>query len=269
MLTQLEGRNPVWECLKRRQRRVLHIWLDQGARTDGKIQRLLDEAQRQKIQVTRVARAKLDEMAQGRVHNGVVAKAEPLRSWTTARLIDDLFSRGEQPFVVLVDTVSYEHNLGAVLRSSLGFGVNGLIVPTKRGAPLSPVVARVAMGAAEVVPVVREGMYSALKAIKKAGIVTVGADMHGTPLADLNLRGPIAFVLGGEDKGLTENLRSRCDHVASVPLSGGLQSLNVSVAAAVMMYEKRRQDGWMGADSDLDEPTSELPLISGDDSEFL
>jgi 23S rRNA (guanosine2251-2'-O)-methyltransferase len=102
------------------------------------------------------------------------------------------------------------------------------------------------MGAAEVVPVVNEGLSSALKPIRDAGIRVIGADAGGAPVGSVDLRGPLALVLGGEGKGLSDTLRKRCDVVVSIPLAGALESLNVSVAGAVLMYEKRRQDGWHG-----------------------
>jgi 23S rRNA (guanosine2251-2'-O)-methyltransferase len=247
MAEQLEGKNPILEALSRKRRRVLRIWVDQGAKPEPRLDRILKLAAEQKVAVARVERQKLDKMADGRVHNGIVAEAEDLPSFTTAALLDDLFGRGVDPFVVLVDEVAYEHNLGAILRSALGFGVNGVIIPTRRGAGLSPVVQRVAMGAAEEVPVVREGLYSALKPIKKSGIRVVGADMGGKPMSELDLRGPLALMLGSEGEGLGAELRARCDEIVSIPLAGGLESLNVSVAAALLMYEKRRQEGWFQA----------------------
>ncbi len=244
MADQIEGRNPVLELLTRHRRRTHRIWLDQGARPDPRISRILELAQSRDIPVVRVHRRELDERAQGRVHNGVIAHAEPLLAPTTAKLLDQLFDQGVDPLLILADGLSYEHNLGAILRSSLGFGVQGVVVPTRRGAGLSPVVQRVAMGAAEEVFLVREGLTSALKPIRRAGVRVVGADMGGQPLGQVDLRGPLAIVLGGESKGLSTTLRGRCDAVVSIPLAGDLESLNVSVATAVLLYEKRRQDGW-------------------------
>jgi 23S rRNA (guanosine2251-2'-O)-methyltransferase len=183
-------------------------------------------------------------MSTGRVHTGVVAHVDSIPGWTTKALLDDLFDRGESPFLVLADGLSYEHNLGAILRTCLGFGVNGLILPTHRGASVSSVVQRVSMGAVEEVPIVHEGLFSALKHIKKAGIQIIGADMNGVSMTELRMSGAIAIVMGAEGSGLSSKLRERCTHIASIPLVGGLESLNVSVAAAVLMYEKRRQDGW-------------------------
>jgi len=244
MADQIEGRNPVIECLVRRRRPVQRIWLDRGAKVDARVRRILDLAAERGVPVERVERRKLDEWAQGRVHNGVIARADPLPTMTTLQLLDAVFAAGRAPFVLLADQVQYEQNLGAILRSALGFGVDALILPTRRGAPLSPVVQRVAMGAAEEVPVVREGLFAAIKHLRKAGIPIVGADMGGEPVGRIDLSGACALVLGGEGRGLSPTLREHCDRLVSIPLQGDLESLNVSVAAAVLMYEKRRQDGW-------------------------
>jgi 23S rRNA (guanosine2251-2'-O)-methyltransferase len=242
MADQLEGRNPVIECLARRRRKVRRIWLDSRAKADPKVRRLLELAEDRGVPVERVERRKLDEWAEGRVHNGVIARADPLPSLTTLQLLDAVFAAGRAPLVVLADQVQYEHNLGAILRSALGFGVDGLILPTRRGASLSPVVQRVAMGAAEEVPVVREGLFAAMKQLRKAGVPIVGADMAGEPVGGVDLTGACALVLGGEGRGLSRTLRDHCDQLVSIPLQGDLESLNVSVAAAILLYEKRRQD---------------------------
>jgi 23S rRNA (guanosine2251-2'-O)-methyltransferase len=241
---RIEGRNPVVEALARGRRRVLRIHLDAGARPDARIRRIQDLARAAGVEVRPTPRAELDRMAEGRVHNGVIAEAEPLPSLTTAQLLDRAFASGADPLVLLCGELAYEHNLGAILRSALGFGVHGVVLPTRRGAGLTPVVQRVAMGAAEEIPVVRESFHSAAKHLKKAGLPLVAADMDGEPLGTARLAGPLCLVLGGEGGGLTSSQRQRCDASVSIPLAGGLESLNVSVATAVLLYEKRRQDGW-------------------------
>ena len=244
MADQLEGRNPILECLQRKRRKVHRLWIDQGARPDQRIQQILKFAKDRGVPVDQVHRNRLDSMADGRVHNGIIARVEELQTWTTRSLLKHLYSEGRDPFLVLCAALSYEHNFGAVLRSALGMGVDGVILPTRRGASLSPVVQRVAMGAAEEIPIVREGAYSAIKQLKRDGIRVIGADMRGHSLVDFDLTGPVALLMGGEGKGLSQQLRNRCDAIVSIPLRGELESLNVSVAAAILMYEKRRQDGW-------------------------
>ncbi|MCB9696388.1 MAG: 23S rRNA (guanosine(2251)-2'-O)-methyltransferase RlmB [Alphaproteobacteria bacterium] len=244
-MDRLEGRNPVHEALVRNRRPVRRIWLDQGAKPDERIQRILDIAGERGVAVQRVERRKLDKMADGRVHNGIIAEADPLPTWTTRALLEANFAEGVDPFLVLADGLQYEHNVGAVLRTSLGFGATGMVLPTRRGAdPLSPVVQRVSMGAIEVVPIVRESLFVAISELSRAGVRIVGADMGGTPMTVARLSGPLALVLGEEGGGLSSKLREKCDEIVSIPLRGELESLNVSVAAAVLMAEKRRQDGW-------------------------
>ena len=236
----------MFEALKRKRRAVHRIFLDERARPNPKLALVLDLAERAGVPVFKVPRARLDEQSVTGVHNGIIAEAEPHEEGTVQGLLSELERRGEAPFLVLVDEVQYEHNLGAILRSALGAGVNGAIVPVRRGKGLTPVVQRVAMGGAEAVPLVREGLSSALATLRRAGVRIVGADMDGDPVWSVPLTGPLAVVLGGEDKGLSPTLRSRCDAIVSVPLQGELESLNVSVTAAVVLFEKVRQEGWMG-----------------------
>ncbi len=244
---QLEGRNVVFEALSRWTRAVRVIYMDERTRPHPKVDALLTKARERGVPVHAVPRAVLEARTITGVHNGVIAEADELPQDTCQGLLSELARRGEDPFFVLVDEVQYEHNLGAILRSSLGAGVNGLIIPVRRGKGLTPVVQRVAMGAAESVPVVREGLSSALATLRRAGVRILGADMGGEPCWSVPMTGPLAVVLGGEGKGLSQTLRNRCDVVVSVPLLGDLESLNVSVTAGILLFEKRRQEGSSGS----------------------
>ena len=238
---QLEGRNIVLEALERETRPVLRIVLDERTKPHPKINRIVDLANKRGIPVYETAREKLDLASITGVHNGVLAEAEQLPGWTITARLNDCLERGVDPFFVLVDEVNYEHNLGAILRSAMGAGVHGVVIPTRRGKGLTAVVQRVAMGGAEAVPVIREGIPASLKVLRRAGVRIVGADMDGEALWDVPMCGPLAIVLGGEDKGVTHTIRDRCDAIVSVPLAHGLDSLNVSVTAGILMYEKVRQ----------------------------
>ena len=241
-IDQLEGRNIVIELLRRRKRAVHKVMVDTRAKMDDKVAEIVSLTEKRGIPLERVDRQQLDELSQTGVHNGVIALAEPLPSPSTEALLDGIYAKDEFPFLVMVDELNYEQNLGAIMRSSMGAGVHGVIVPEVRGKGLTPVVQRVAMGGAEEVPLVREGLFNSLKQVKKAGITVVGADMDGEPIWDLPLTGAVAFVFGGESKGLSPTLRKKCDYIASVPLNLGLESLNVSVTAGVFLFEKNRQD---------------------------
>lgn len=242
MKDQVEGRNIVIEVLRRKKRKVLEIFLDDRAKSDAKISEILKVSQKRNIPLRRVHREKLDKMTETGVHNGVIAYAEPHPSITTKELLDSVYQKNQQPFLVMADEMNYEYNLGAILRSSMGAGVHGVITPHKRGKGITPVVQRVAMGGAEEVPLVREGLFNSLKEIKKAGIPVIGADMDGVPIWDLHLKGAVCFIFGGESKGVSPTLRKKCDYIASVPLHKGLESLNVSVTAGVFLFEKNRQE---------------------------
>jgi 23S rRNA (guanosine2251-2'-O)-methyltransferase len=218
---------------------VRRIRVDERARPHPKLDRILELARQASVPVERVPREVLDRVSRTGVHNGVVALAEPLEAPTLAGLLDEL--AGRDPFVVLVDEVQYAQNRGAILRSALGAGVHAVVVPVRRGKGISPVVQRVAMGAAEQVPVIREGLSSALAVLRRAGVRVVGADMDGRPCWEVPLTGPLALGLGGEDKGLSPVLRSRCDDIVCVPLAGALESLNVSVTAGILLFERVRQ----------------------------
>lgn len=239
---QLEGRNVVWEALSRGRRRVHRIQLDERARLDPKLKRILAAADAQGVPVARVDREVLDRACVSGVHNGIMGWAEPLVATSVQGRLSELEREGVEPFFVLVDEANYEHNLGAILRSGLGAGVHALVIPTRRGAGVTPVVLRVSMGGGEVVPVIREGLSSALATLRRAGVRVIGADMDGEAPWDTPMTGPLALVLGGEGKGLTDTLRGRCDAIVGVPLQGELESLNVSVTAAVLMFERVRQE---------------------------
>lgn len=232
----------VLEALRRGKRAVRRIQLDERAKPHPKLDAILSEAERLGVPVARVPRDRLDEMSQTGVHNGIIAVADPLPENTVRGLLADCARAGEDPFLLLVDEVQYEHNLGAILRSAMGAGVHGVVVPTRRGKGITPVVQRVAMGGAEEVVVIREGLSSALATLRREGVRIVGADMDGEAAWAVPMTGPLAIVLGGEDKGLTHTLRQRCDAIVSVPLKHGLDSLNVSVTAGVLVFEKVRQD---------------------------
>jgi len=240
---QIEGRNPVLEALEREARTVRQVLIDEGATIDAKVQRIVDLAKARGAKLQRVPRQQLKALTKGRVHNGVVAMADPLPQFTVQSLIEHAFAQTDSPLLILADEVVYEQNLGAILRTAMGVGAQGLVIPNRRGVGLSPVVGRVSMGGIEEVPVVRAGILSALKRIRKSGFRILGADMGGDAYWDADFTGPVAVVLGGESKGLSDPIRKRCDAVVSVPLLMGLESLNVSVTAGVLLFERVRQMG--------------------------
>ncbi len=243
-LEQLEGRNPVLEAL-RASPRVRRLLIDDRCRPHPKLDAILEAASQRHVAPERVGRAELDRACEGRVHNGVVALAAPLPEHRLRDVVANLFDEGvDHPLILLLDEVQYDQNLGAILRTADAAGVRAVVVPRRRGAGLSPVVARISMGAAEHVPLVRCAILEAMALLHREGFRLVGADEHATGLhTEVDLRGPLGLVLGGEDKGLTPPVRERCDVLAKLPMMGHVPSLNVSVSTAVFLYERLRQVG--------------------------
>ena len=220
------GRRAVREALRGR-REVLELLATERAGRDG-------WERKPKIVPERV----LTELAGTRDHQGVVARVEPFRYADAYEL-----AAGE-PLLVALDQVTDPRNLGAVIRSAEGAGATGVIVPAHNSARVTPVVARSSAGAVEHLPVaVVPNLARYLNEVKGPRLWIYAADAAGTPMADAGLSGGLTLVFGAEGKGIRPLVRRACDASVSIPLSGRVESLNVSVAAAVLLYEARRQRG--------------------------
>lgn len=237
----LEGRNVVLEALRAR-REITEIHVDEGVGHSGKIGEITELARTARVPVLTVKRSELDRISETGSHQGVIALAVPKRPMTLKGLLASL-SGNKSPLLLVLGEVMYEQNLGAILRTADGAGVNGVIVPTRHSAPISATVSRVSMGASEYVPVVRESPTSTLAVLRREGIMVFGVEAGGDrPYFEADLRGPAAFVFGGEDKGLSGTIRDRCDLVLTIPLKGRITSLNVSVSVGIILYERVRQE---------------------------
>ena len=239
---QLEGRNLVQAALENSSR-VREIWIDGRAKVDSKIEAIRTLARERGVPMHSVGRDALDAISRAHVHNGVIGFAEPLPTPSLKQVLTRVAEQGRDPFLLLLNEVQYEQNLGAILRSAAYAGVDCIVTPTRRGASLSPTVQRVAMGGAEEVPIVRQGLMAALAQLRRDGVRVVGAEADGEALySDVDFSGPIALVLGGEDRGLGPKVRERCDQVVRIPRprSGVVSSLNVSVAAGLLLFERVR-----------------------------
>lgn len=243
---QVEGRQAVRELLVAGSRRVREIWVSSDPERNEVIGDIVDIARSMRIQVTDVARARLDRQARSEAPQGVIAFAAPLEEAD----LDQLLRRrpgarsGGQPFLVALDGVTDPGNLGALLRCCDGAGVTGVVLPRHRAVHVTPTVAKAAAGAIEHIPMaVVGGLPAALARIKQAGIWVVGldddADRALFELGDLAAEG-ICLVLGAEGAGLSRLARERCDLVVSIPMRGRLSSLNVSAAGALAVYEVAR-----------------------------
>ncbi len=225
-------------------RRVREIWVDERARDCPKLSLIKKLSHERGSRWRTVPREQLDAVSRAAVHNGVIGFAELLPSRTLTEVLDEVESAGRQPFVLMLDQVQYEQNLGAVLRSAACSGVDVVVIPTRRGASLSANAQRVAMGAAEQVPVVRESMMSAMAVLRRRGIRVIAAEAEGSKAYyEVDLCGALALVMGGEDHGVGAKVKERCDELVGIPLYGDVvTSLNVSVATGIILFERIRQE---------------------------
>jgi len=232
---------PVLEALHSGERRIEKIWIAYGRAGTGAA-KILSMARDRRIPVSRRDRATLDERAGTGKHQGVLALCAPVDRVPLETFLENLPS-GQSRFLALVDGVQDPHNLGAVIRSACAAGVEGILLPDRRISPVTPVVAKASAGALERVPIVEAGNASeALRRIRDQGILVIGADPEGEKgLYELDLRGDLCLVLGGEGRGLRPGLQKYCHHRVAVPMIGAVDSLNVSVASGVLFYEVVRQ----------------------------
>jgi 23S rRNA (guanosine2251-2'-O)-methyltransferase len=237
----LEGRNIVLEAL-RAGREIRTIYIDEGIKSNEKTDEIAHRAAEAGVLVEAVGRQRLDRMSTTGSHQGVIALAAGRPRMTLKELLDSL-DGVKDPLLVVLGEVMYEQNVGAILRTADGAGVDGVIIPPRRSAPLSAAVSRISMGASEYIPVIHESPMSALSLMRREGIMLYGVEAEGdAAYYDADLTGAVAFVFGGEDKGLSTTVRDKCDRVLSIPLAGRITSLNVGVSVAVVLYEKVRQE---------------------------
>jgi 23S rRNA (guanosine2251-2'-O)-methyltransferase len=244
----IHGLHAVAAALKYEPEQVRGLWVERQRR-DARMQALLDQASGHGVAVHLAERAELDRMSGGARHQGVVARlAVRQRSHGEADL-PELLAAADGPTLLLVlDGVQDPHNLGACLRSAAAAGVHAVIAPADRAAGLNATVRKVASGAADITPFVPVvNLARTLRGLQEQGVWIVGAAGEAdTTLYEVDFTLPTAIVLGAEEKGLRRLTREVCDRLARVPMAGGMESLNVSVAAGIFLFEARRQRGVKG-----------------------
>ncbi len=233
----IAGRNAVTEAL-RSGRPIECVMVAEGQRSLGGIIALAKE---KGVTVKDVAQTKLDHMCSGN-HQGVAAVAAAHEYSTVERMLELAESRGEQPFLIICDGVEDPHNLGAIIRSAESAGAHGVIIPRRRAVGLTWAVGKASAGALEYMPVARVANLTAcIESLKKRNIWVYCADMDGQPWCGGDLTGAVALVIGGEDSGVSRLVREKCDGALALPMLGSINSLNASVAGAILMYEITRQ----------------------------
>ena len=237
----LIGRNAVTEALKSG-RGINKLLVANGDR-EGSVREIVALARDRGILVEMVERSKIEGIAGGLRHQGVLAYVAPVPYAELEDILAKAEALGKEPFLLLLDELEDPHNLGALLRTADAAGVDGVLIPKRRSCPLSSTVAKTSAGAVEYVPVARIGnIAQTLKELKKRGLWVVGADMDGSQeYYAANLTGPLVLVIGGEGRGVSRLTRESCDFLVQLPMQGHINSLNASVAGSILMYEVLRQ----------------------------
>ncbi|KXT75946.1 23S rRNA (guanosine(2251)-2'-O)-methyltransferase RlmB [Streptococcus sp. DD12] len=231
------GVHAVTEALKEKRGNKLYIQDDLHGR---KIDSLKDLAAQEKVSISWTPKKKLTEMAAGGVHQGVVLRVAAFAYADLQELLDKA-GQEENPLLLVLDGLTDPHNLGSILRTADATGVTGVIIPKHRSVGVTPIVAKTSTGAISHVPIARvTNLSQAVDQLKADGFWVFGTDMSGTPAHQWNTSGKLALIIGNEGKGISPNLKKQVDEMVTIPMVGHVQSLNASVAAAVLMYEVLR-----------------------------
>ena len=239
---KIEGRNAVMEAL-RSGRSVDKLYVLDGCQ-DGPVRSIIRAARKGDTIINFVEKSRLDQLSETGHHQGVIAITASYDYSTVEDILEKARSKGEPPFILFLDNIEDPHNLGAIIRTANLAGAHGVIIPKRRAAGLTATVARTSAGALNYTPVAKvTNMAKTIEDLKKEGLWFVCADMGGTRMYDLDLKGPIGLVIGNEGDGVSKLVREKCDFIASIPMKGDIDSLNASVAAGVLAFEIVRQRG--------------------------
>lgn len=230
------GRNAVKEALKAG--RPADSLLIQRGELSGSVKPIIAECKEKGIIVKEVDSKKLDFMCGHAHHQGVIMIAAAHEYSSVEDILKKAEEKGEAPFVIICDSLEDPHNLGAIIRTADAAGAHGVIIPERRSVSLSGIVGKTSAGALEYVPVARvKNITAVIKELKEKGLWVYCADMDGTPYRQADLSGAIALVVGGEGAGVSRLVKENCDGILSIPMKGTVNSLNASVAAAILIFE--------------------------------
>lgn len=236
----IEGRNAVLEAF-RSGKPIDKLYVLDGCQ-DGPVRTIVREARKHDTLIQFVEKERLSQLSVTGKHQGVVALAAAYEYSEVEDMLELARERGEDPFLILLDNIEDPHNLGAIIRTANLAGAHGVIIPKRRAVGLTATVAKTSAGALNYTPVAKvTNMTRTMEELKEKGLWFVCADMGGSSMYDLNLKGPIGLVIGNEGEGVSRLVKDHCDYIASIPMKGDIDSLNASVAAGVLAYEIVRQ----------------------------
>ena len=237
----ITGKNPVYEAL-RSNRTINKIFIAEAVQKSN-IKSILSLAKEKDVVIQFIPKQKLDKIAHSTNHQGIVAETAAYSYVDLTEIISKSKGKGKEPFLIMLDGIEDPHNLGSILRTADVVGVDGVIIPKRRSASLSATVAKTSAGAVEYVPVTRvTNLAQTLDQLKKEGYWIVGTDASAKEyFTEIDYSLPICLIIGSEGKGISKLIKEKCDFFVSMPMKGHINSLNASVAAAIIMYEVYRQ----------------------------
>ena len=242
MEDKIIGRNPVLEAIKAG-RSIDKILIKKG-KYEGSIIPVVKKAKEAGIIIQETERSKLDAVAEGGNHQGVIAYVSAYEYVSVADILNKAREKGEAPFVIICDKITDPHNLGAIIRTANCVGAHGVIIPKRGSAGLNSAAAKTSAGAVEYTGVAKvTNISDTIEKLKKEGLWIAAADMDGQPMYEVDLKGSLGIVIGSEGEGVSRLVKEKCDFIVSIPMRGEINSLNASVAAGVVMYEALRQRG--------------------------
>lgn len=242
MNDKIIGRNPVAEAIKSG-RQIDKIIVKKGE-IEGSLRPIIKKARDAGIPIIEAERQKLDQLSEGGNHQGVIAYVATHSYASVSDILSGAREKGRPPFVIILDKITDPHNLGSIIRTANCAGADGIIIPKRGSVGLNEVVAKTSAGAIEYVPVAKvTNISQTIEDLKKEGLWIAGAEAGGSPMYKQDLTGAIGLVIGSEGEGISRLVKEKCDFLVEIPMFGDVNSLNASVAAAVLMYEVVRQKG--------------------------
>ena len=240
-MNMLEGRNSVLEAL-RSDRTINKILISKGDK-EGSIKQIIALAREKGVVVQETDRISLDKLSTTRAHQGVIAFVAAKDYVEVDDILDIAKSKGEDPFVILLDGITDPQNFGSILRTANAVGAHGVVIPKRRAIGLTAAVSKASAGAIEYVPVARvTNLSQTIEYLKEQNLWIVGTDQSGEKsFYESDLKGPIALVIGSEGEGMSRLVSEKCDFIVNIPMKGEISSLNAAVAGAIVMYEILKQ----------------------------
>lgn len=238
---QVEGRNAVIELLESG-KDINKILVTKGER-HGSIHKIISMAKENKIILVEKEKRQMEEIAQTENYQGVIAMVPPYEYCEIGDIFEEAKTRGEEPFVLILDGIEDPHNLGSIIRTAETAGVHGIIIPKRRSATVNSTVNKVSAGAVQHIKVARvTNITDAIEILKKEGLWICGTDIHTTTnYYEQDLTGAIGIVIGNEGKGISQKVKKNCDFLVKIPMKGKVTSLNASVSAGIILYEAVKQ----------------------------